>query len=38
MRVCAKHSTDLSEAELERRIQRSSDYFLEEFVIFAGLR
>lgn len=34
----AKHSTGMSEAELERRIQRSSDYFLEEFAIFACLR
>jgi tRNA-dependent cyclodipeptide synthase len=33
-----KHSTGISEAELERRIQRSSDYFLEEFAIFACLR
>lgn len=34
----AKHSTGISEAERERRIQRSSDYFLEEFAIFACLR
>jgi len=33
-----KHATSISEAELERRIQRSSDYFLEEFAIFACLR
>jgi tRNA-dependent cyclodipeptide synthase len=34
----AKHSTGISEAELEQRVQRSSDYFLEEFAIFACLR
>ncbi|GHF58589.1 hypothetical protein GCM10010218_44880 [Streptomyces mashuensis] len=34
----AKRSTGLSEAERERRIRRSSEYFLEEFAIFACLR
>lgn len=33
-----KHSHEISEQELERRIARSSDYFLEEFAIFACLR
>ena len=33
-----KHSTDLPEAERDRRVQRSSAYFLEEFAIFACLR
>jgi tRNA-dependent cyclodipeptide synthase len=33
-----KHSQDVSEAERARRIDRSSDYFLEEFAIFSCLR
>lgn len=33
-----KHSHAVSESELERRVARSSDYFLEEFAIFACLR
>jgi tRNA-dependent cyclodipeptide synthase len=37
-RYHGKHSTDLPEAEREWRVQRSSEYFLEEFAIFACLR
>jgi tRNA-dependent cyclodipeptide synthase len=37
-RYHGKHSRGLPEAELERRVQRSSDYFLEEFAIFACLQ
>lgn len=37
-RYHSKHSNDASEAELERRIQMSSDYFLEEFAIFCCLK
>lgn len=33
-----KHSAAVPAAELERRVARSSDYFLEEFAIFACLR
>lgn len=33
-----KHSQDVSGAERARRIDRSSDYFLEEFAIFACLK
>jgi tRNA-dependent cyclodipeptide synthase len=34
----AKHSSDLSEVQRYHRIRRSSDYFLEEFAIFACLK
>ncbi|MEU7167199.1 tRNA-dependent cyclodipeptide synthase [Streptomyces morookaense] len=34
----AKRSAGLTEAELERRIRMSSDYFLEEFAVFACLQ
>jgi tRNA-dependent cyclodipeptide synthase len=34
----AKHSQDVADAERARRIDRSSDYFLEEFAIFSCLR
>ncbi|MGW2410532.1 tRNA-dependent cyclodipeptide synthase [Streptomyces sp. NPDC001739] len=37
-RYHSKHSNGASEAELERRIQMSSDYFLEEFAIFCCLK
>ncbi|MEV7601229.1 tRNA-dependent cyclodipeptide synthase [Kitasatospora sp. NPDC089797] len=33
-----KHSSGISEAELENRIRMSSDYFLEEFAIFSCLK
>ena len=33
-----KHSREVSEAEWEKRIKMSSDYFLEEFAIFACLQ
>ncbi|AJC60537.1 tRNA-dependent cyclodipeptide synthase [Streptomyces sp. 769] len=37
-RYHSKHSNGASAAELERRIQMSSDYFLEEFAIFCCLK